>query len=238
MNETTHAMSSWRVAMQLVGFSAWIFGVHSAHIATPVASQPAAVVVATVPANIPSAPVSERTNNASSTAITASATTTVIKQYITQPVIERIVEKQGSVLGASTDSTNAKLSDLQTQIDLLKHSPQPVFVPSFSGPAAITPVSTQTFATSQKIDHLDGVTITNSTVNGVSEFNGGAGSPGGSDGQIQFNDGGRFGGGADVTHDATTTDFGILNNSYAPLTIRGAYTVLEAQMHFQGRASK
>jgi hypothetical protein len=27
MNETTHAMSSWRVAMQLVGFSAWIAAV-------------------------------------------------------------------------------------------------------------------------------------------------------------------------------------------------------------------
>jgi Chaperone of endosialidase len=99
--------------------------------------------------------------------------------YITQPArtepVERVVERiiqsppfaSGLVLGASTDGTAAKLSDLQDQINALSHGPQLVFVPSFSGPAATTPVNTATFAQSQKIDNLGNVTITNATVNGV-----------------------------------------------------------------------
>ena len=92
--------------------------------------------------------------------------------YITQPVypepvervVERIIQSQpfatGRVLGASTDSaTLAKLADLQNQINALARAPQQVFVPSFSGPAASTPVSTATFAQSQKIDHLSNITV-------------------------------------------------------------------------------
>jgi Pectate lyase superfamily protein len=74
----------------------------------------------------------------------------------------------GLILGASTDGTAAKLSDLQDQINALSHAPQLVFVPSFSGPAASTPVSTATFASSQKIDQLTNVTLNNPTINGIS----------------------------------------------------------------------
>lgn len=74
----------------------------------------------------------------------------------------------GRVLGASTDDTTAKLADLQDQINALSHAPQTVFVPSFSGPAASTPVSTATFAQSQKIDNLSGTSLSNVTVSGVS----------------------------------------------------------------------
>jgi len=90
----------------------------------------------------------------------------------TQPVVERSVQSApfttGRVLGASTDATDAKLADLQDQINALARAPQPVFVPSFSGPAATTPVSTATFASSQNIDQLTNVTLNNATVNGVS----------------------------------------------------------------------
>src|SRR5208283_2581651 len=83
--------------------------------------------------------------------------------YITQPVIERSVQSApfttGRVLGASTDATDAKLADLQDQINALAHAPQTIFVPSFSGPAASTPVSTATFASSQNIDQLTNVTL-------------------------------------------------------------------------------
>src|SRR5208337_1689453 len=86
--------------------------------------------------------------------------------YITQPVIERSVQSApfttGRVLGASTDSvTVAKLADLQDQINALARAPQAIFVPSFSGPAATTPVSTATFASSQNIDQLTNVTLNN-----------------------------------------------------------------------------
>jgi hypothetical protein len=50
----------------------------------------------------------------------------------------------------------------------LKNLPRSVFVPSFSGPAASTPVSTQTFAAAQKIDQLTNTTLNSVTVNGVS----------------------------------------------------------------------
>ena len=87
--------------------------------------------------------------------------------YVTPP--------QGQVLGASTENaspqnfaTVQQLADLQNQIDALKNLPRSIFVPSFSGPAASTPVSTATFALSQKIDQLSGTSLSNITVNGVS----------------------------------------------------------------------
>ena len=87
--------------------------------------------------------------------------------YVTPPL--------GQVLGASTENaspqnfaTVQQLADLQNQIDALKNLPRSVFVPSFSGPAASTPVSTATFALSQKIDQLSGTSLSNITVNGVS----------------------------------------------------------------------
>jgi hypothetical protein len=60
-----------------------------------------------------------------------------------------------------------------SKIDTLKNLPRSIFVPSFSGPAASTPVSTATFALSQKIDQLSGtslsnVTISNSTISAAS----------------------------------------------------------------------
>ena len=97
----------------------------------------------------------------------------------------------GRVLGESTSSplpqpifvTHAELTtalnllannlhlDLAQQIANQQQPTQPVFVAptlTFSGPAATTPVSTATFAHSQKIDQLSNVTLTNATVNGVS----------------------------------------------------------------------
>ena len=113
----------------------------------------------------------------------SSAETTIVKQparlndvsrsggYITQPVVERIIQSppmtSGLVLGASTDDTPAQLSGLQNQINQLARS-HPVSPPDFSGPAATTPVSTATFAQSQRIDNLSGTTLSNITVHGVS----------------------------------------------------------------------
>jgi Pectate lyase superfamily protein len=79
-----------------------------------------------------------------------------------------MTQTSGRVLGASTDDTAAKLTDLQNQINALASLPRSVFVPSFSGPAATTPVSTATFAQSQRIDNLSGTSLSNITVNGVS----------------------------------------------------------------------
>ena len=89
--------------------------------------------------------------------------------------VSYVAPPQGQVLGASTENaspqnfaTVQQLADLQNQIDALKNLPRSVFVPSFSGPAASTPVSTATFALSQKIDQLSGTSLSNVTVNGVS----------------------------------------------------------------------
>ena len=81
---------------------------------------------------------------------------------------------QGKVLGASENvslqefATVQQLADVQQQINALSRSPQTVFVPSFSGPAATTPVSVATFAQGQRIDNLSGTNLSNITVSGVS----------------------------------------------------------------------
>jgi hypothetical protein len=153
-------------------FFASIFGAHSAHVAAPAASQPAVAAIVGTAENNPSTglPAADPFHTASTSiaATSLEATTTIIKQYITQPVIERVVQApQGTVLGASSEGDlDAKLAGLKS--DILSHLPPAIFVPSFSGPAESTPVSTATFAQSQKVDQLAGVALTDISVNGVS----------------------------------------------------------------------
>lgn len=114
---------------------------------------------------------------------------TIVNNYITQPVIERVVDK-GSVLGVSTDTNFVTHTELDMVLTALRAQvyDRPVFVPSFSGPAATTPVNTETFAQSQKIDQLANVTITNPTIIG---------------GSLSGTSGARGG----IGNDATTTTF-------------------------------
>ena len=150
-----------------------LFGIHPAPAHVAHTSQSAQVASAASAVEDPFHPVSNGAGTTTPhTALansTSSPETTVVKQYITQPVIERIIQSppmtSGRVLGASTDDTAAKLADLQNQIDALKNLPRSIFVPSFSGPAASTPVSTAVFAQSQKIDRLSStVTVDGSPI--------------------------------------------------------------------------
>ena len=165
-----------------------LFGLHQAPVHTASTPPSAQVASAVSAVEDPLHPASNRPSTTTSRNESSDSPTSpqapIIKQYITQPVVERIIQSapvtSGRVLGASTDDTAAKLADLQAQITALASLPRSVFVPSFSGPAATTPVSTATFAQSSRIDQLDGVTITGatitgSTVNGVSDFSGGSG---------------------------------------------------------------
>ena len=140
-----------------------LFGIHPAPAHVAHTSQSAQVASAASAVEDPFHPVSNDPGTSTSQSALANSTsspeTTVVKQYITQPVIERIIQSppmtSGRVLGASTDDMDAKLADLQSQINALANLPRSVFVPSFSGPAASTPVSFATFAQSQKIDKLE-----------------------------------------------------------------------------------
>jgi hypothetical protein len=127
-------------------------------IAPPGAMTAAAAAVSYLsPESIPSNESSARSLSAPATSYTSPDLAAHQVPYVASP--------QGQVLGASTDDTAAKLADLQAQIDALKNLPRSVFVPSFSGPAASTPVSTQTFAASQKIDQLSStVTVDGSPI--------------------------------------------------------------------------
>ena len=81
----------------------------------------------------------------------------------------------GLVLGTSTSASDTVThAELNAALNQLGNSLRSQFFsitssgPSFSGPAASTPVSFQTFATSQNIDQLSGTKLTNITVSGVS----------------------------------------------------------------------
>jgi hypothetical protein len=72
----------------------------------------------------------------------------------------------GRILGASTDASfDQKLAALASQLRG-EWAIRPPLI--FSGPAASTPVRTQTFAAAQKIDNLSGTSLSNISVNGVS----------------------------------------------------------------------
>ena len=93
-------------------------------------------------------------------------------------------QRPGKVLGASTEAqattyplplpsfvTHDELSaalDAVTK-NLQQQIARNVPVLNFSGPAATTPINTATFAVSQKIDQLQNVTLTNATVNGLTD---------------------------------------------------------------------
>src|SRR5271166_4766950 len=118
-----------------------LFGIHQAptHIAsTPQSAQVASAVSAAHPrrtfqhrARTPESAPADSTSSTNSgqasspqATIINGSTPLTGKQYITQPVIGRSVQSApfttGRVLGASTDAPDAKLSDLQDQIDALK----------------------------------------------------------------------------------------------------------------------
>jgi len=77
----------------------------------------------------------------------------------------------GEVLGASVSPadpvTHSELVAAIAEVEETVSTRAPAS-PSFSGPAASTPVSFATFSSSQNIGQLSGITITNATVHGVS----------------------------------------------------------------------
>src|SRR3989344_2233503 len=97
------------------------------------------------------------------------SSTTQTIQNIRQPVIERIIERVTEAVPlAGSFVTNAlfvsSLADLETRLNQrISSIPPPM---SGGGPSA--PVYINTFGLSQKIDKLDGVTITNATISGGS----------------------------------------------------------------------
>jgi len=78
----------------------------------------------------------------------------------------------GEVLGASVSPadpvTHAELAAAMAEVEDAVNARLNAASPSFSGPAASTPVSFAAFAASQNIGQLSGVTITNAIVHGVS----------------------------------------------------------------------
>ncbi len=129
--------------------------VKSADFSTPIAQNGAMIAAA---AAVPSPHSVSR--SADFSAPTAIGDTSAAVSYTSPDLapgahpVSYVAPPLGQVLGASTYDTDARFADLQAQIDALKNLPRSVFVPSFSGPAATTPVSTATFAQSQKIDQL------------------------------------------------------------------------------------
>jgi hypothetical protein len=86
--------------------------------------------------------------------------------YVTQPVIERVVQQPvaGSV---SEQSLSARLTSLKD--DLLMRIAAVASAPIvFSGPAPSTPISTASFAPSQRIDSLTNTSINTPTITGGS----------------------------------------------------------------------
>lgn len=102
------------------------------------------------------------TESTTSTTTSATSTTIINNTYITNPIVERIITPKDSVsFGVLSTAIEALRKEMDTRI---KQIPPAVF----SGTALNTPVSFATFAASQKIDQLSGVSLTNITVSGVS----------------------------------------------------------------------
>jgi len=98
-----------------------------------------------------------------------SAVPTIVRSSVPAPFVSGLV--LGVATSVSDTVTHAELTaaldqfgnSLRSQLYSVTSSGS-----SFSGPAASTPVSFETFAAAQKIDKLSDVTITNATVHGVS----------------------------------------------------------------------
>jgi hypothetical protein len=105
------------------------------------------------------------TKSVSQTVRVATTTTKIIERIVqpTQTTIVRNVTEQVTVTGITRAELMDQLSIAENRIrnDLLKIIP-------FSGNPPASVVNTQTFATSQRIDVLDGVTIRNATIIGGS----------------------------------------------------------------------
>lgn len=134
-------------------FVASIFGGGDSVAAVPPSlNQPASAIVA----------LNDATDPAS--VATSSATTTIINQYVTQPIIEHEVLVQNAV---TREELNASLAALRADLlSVISGSLPKAYTIAY--PAAAAPVSTQTFAYSQRIDNLSSVTISNSTIDTAS----------------------------------------------------------------------
>ena len=131
------------------------FGAASFATSDGAASSSSAVTLSTTSRRVqsPTPDASSAVSNLRGTVLGASAAT--------PSIIERVVEG-----GITQEQLDAALNTLSAQFNRqLSSLPAPVI--SFSGPAATTPVSTATFAPSQRIDQLSNVVITNATVHGV-----------------------------------------------------------------------
>ncbi|MBI2030036.1 DUF5011 domain-containing protein [Candidatus Kaiserbacteria bacterium] len=90
---------------------------------------------------------------------------TVINQPVIERIIERVVPQGGS--GISADKLAAILTEFGQSIEsrIAAVASAPI---AFSGPAATTPLSTATFAPSQRIDQLTNTSINTPTITGGS----------------------------------------------------------------------
>ena len=145
----------------------------------------AAATIASSPLSTTRDPFHDATTGPSIAASNAQPSAAATVDTPSQPSVEVTSQHPGHVLGATTeapmtqqlpspdfvthDQLDTALDNLHLELAQQIASLPPPATPSFSfsGPAASTPVSTATFAQSQKIDNLGNVTITNATVNGV-----------------------------------------------------------------------
>ncbi|MEK7530620.1 MAG: helix-turn-helix domain-containing protein, partial [Patescibacteria group bacterium] len=124
---------------------------------------------------------------ASSTQPRAQPTVTIVEKNVGPTTVVRNVSEYVTVTGVTYAELEAAIKALEAR--LISLIPQVV---PFSGTPPITVVNTQTFAQSQRIDSLDGVTITNAniiggTITGISGLGGGSGTvASGTVGQIAY----------------------------------------------------
>lgn len=132
------------------GITTWLFGLFDGKQDAAPTSQAAAA------ASIDAGPAFE------SPTPEGNATTTIVNQYITNPVIERIIEQAMPI--ALTGVSRSELDDRLQQLDN-KLSARMALLSAALGNNSY--VSTQTFAQSQRIDNLSGVTISNASIDGL-----------------------------------------------------------------------
>ncbi|MEN9389914.1 MAG: hypothetical protein RLZZ283_14, partial [Candidatus Parcubacteria bacterium] len=95
--------------------------------------------------------------------VAAKPVVTVVERTVAPTTVVRNVSEYVTVTGVTYAELEAAIKSLEARLVLL--IPQAV---PFTGTPPISVVNTQTFAQSQRIDSLDGVTITNATIIGGS----------------------------------------------------------------------
>ena len=140
------------------------------HVRVPHGSQSAAAATATSPTSTPKTATRTTQQLPDLSSVehpSPGATSATVAVTKTATHVRSSVDAPGRVLGAATSALDTVThGELDAALSALRSQLWGAL--SFSGPPASTPISTQAFAPSQRIDQLNNVTISNATLDGVS----------------------------------------------------------------------